>query len=79
MNQEMNQLGVEQEMNQLGVEVQNERRVFYVFRRGNYATPTVDDTPKYYPREPPSTLLVRQPYAVAIIVPRNLNFELHNE
>jgi hypothetical protein len=68
MNQEMNQ-----------VLEQKERRVFFVFKRSNHVTPTADDTPKYYARGPPSTLLVRQPRAVAIIVPRDLNFELQNE
>ena len=80
MNQEIQQMSAVPHNRHrfLGVERQGNRE-FFVFRRGNFFTPTVEDTPKYYPQGAPSTLLVRQPYAAAIIVPRNLNFEFHNE
>jgi hypothetical protein len=80
MNQEIQEMSAPQPMVHrfLGVEQQGSR-VFYVFRRGNFFTPTVEDTPRYYPQGAASTLLVRQPYAAAIIVPRNLNFELMYE
>jgi hypothetical protein len=80
MNQEIQEMSAHRPMVHrfLGVEQQG-TRVFYVFRRGNLFTPTVEDTPRYYPQGAASTLLVHQPYAVAIIAPRNLNFEFHNE
>lgn len=78
MNQQIQEMSAPRPLRFLGVEHQG-GRVFYTFRRSNFATPTVEDTPTYYPQGPPSTLLVRQLYAAAIIVPRNLNFEFHNE
>ncbi len=80
MNQEIQEMSAPRPMVHrfLGVERQGSR-VFFVFRRGNFFTPTVEDTPRYYPQGPPSTLLVHQPYAVAIIAPRNLNFEFQYE
>lgn len=77
MNQQIQQ--VSKKNTCLGVEHQG-GRVFFAFRRGNFATPCADDTPRYYPQEAPSTLLVRQPQAImAMIVPRDLNFEFMNE
>jgi hypothetical protein len=80
MNQEMQEMSAPRPMVHrfLGVERQGSR-VFFVFRRGILATPTEEDTPRYYPQGPPSTLLVRQSQAVAIIAPRNLNFEFQYE
>ena len=78
MNQETQEMSVQRPLRYLGVERQGSR-VFFTFRRGNFFTPTEEDTPRYFPQGQ-STLLVRhEPQAQAIIVPRNLNFEFQYE
>ena len=71
----------DQEMNRLrylGVEFQG-GRVFYTFRRSVFYTPEAEDTPRYYPQGPPSTVVVQKPYTTALIVRRNLEAEFNNE
>ena len=58
----------------LGVEFQ-EGRTFFVFRRGNYATPTADDTPRYFPQGPPSTTVIYRAGVLGSLAPRNLDIE----
>ena len=62
----------------LGVEFQG-GRTFFVFRRSNFATPTADDTPRYFPQGPPSTTIIYRVGVLGSLAPRNLEMEFDEE